>query len=477
MPEQHYDAVVIGAGQGGVPLATTLAQAGRNTALVEREHVGGTCVNEGCTPTKTMVASAKAAYFDRRSEDYGVQNGPVSVDMVKVRQRKRDIVESFRGSNERRIENTANLDLLPGETRFTAPKDLEVRLKGGETLQLSADNIFINVGARPGSVRVEGLESVPTLNSTSIMELDEVPEHLLVLGGGYVGLEFAQMFRRFGSEVSVVQRGEQLLSREDPDVAEAVAEILREDGLEVLLETHPRRVEQTEEGEIRLTVQAPDGERVLSGSHLLVAAGRPPNTDVLNLKAAGVQTDERGFIEVNERLETNVAGIYALGDVKGGPAFTHISYDDFRIIRTNLLEGKDATTADRLVPYTVFIDPQLGRIGLSEQEAQARGLNFRVAKMPMSYVARALEVDEARGFMKAVVDAGSHQILGCAVLGIEGGEIMAMMQIAMMGKVPYTALRDGVFAHPTLAESLNNLFATIDETPTRKGVTPSMRHD
>jgi pyruvate/2-oxoglutarate dehydrogenase complex dihydrolipoamide dehydrogenase (E3) component len=474
---RHYDAIVIGAGQGGVPLARTLAGAGRETALVEREHVGGTCINEGCTPTKTMVASAKAAYFDRRSADYGIQNGPVTVDMVRVRQRKRDIVESFKSGNERRIEDTDNLDLVRGEARFTGPKELEVRLIGGETIDLRAENVFINVGARPGSVPLDGLDGIPALNSTSIMELDEVPEHLLVLGGGYLGLEFAQMFRRFGSEVTVVQRGPQLLSREDPDVAEAVAGILREDGLEILLETHSRRVEQSEDGRIQLTVETPDGERTLSGSHLLVAAGRPPNTDKLNLEAAGVETDGRGFVKVNERLETNVPGIYALGDVKGGPAFTHISYDDFRILRANLIEGKEASIADRLVPYTVFIDPQLGRIGLSEQEARDQERSFHVAKMPMSYVARALEVDEARGFMKAVVDADTGEILGCAVLGIEGGEIMAMMQIAMMGKLPYTALRDAVFSHPTLAESLNNLFASIDETPTRRAATPSMRHE
>ena len=473
---QHYDAVVIGAGQGGVPLSRALAQAGRKTALVEREHVGGTCINEGCTPTKTMVASAKVAYFDRRSADYGVQNGPVTVDMPKVRQRKRDIVESFRSGNERRIEETEGLDLLMGEARFTGPKELEVRLNGGETLQLTADDIFINVGARPANPPIEGLDSVPALNSTTIMELDELPEHLLVLGGSYVGLEFAQMFRRFGSEVTVVQRGKQLLSREDSDVAEAVAEIMRDEGIEVLLGAQPKRVEQSDDGKIQLTVQTPEGERTLSGSHLLVAAGRPPNTDTLNLEAAGVETDKRGFVKANERLETNVPGIYAIGDVKGGPAFTHISYDDFRIIRTNLLEGGNASIAHRLVPYTVFIDPQLGRVGLSEQEAREQGRDIRVAKMPMSYVARALEVDEARGFMKALVDADNDQILGCAVLGIEGGEIMAMIQIAMMGKMPYTALRDAVFPHPTLAESLNNLFAALDETPTRRAATPSMRH-
>src|SRR3954463_9521615 len=460
-PAQHYDAVVIGAGQGGVPLALTLAQAGRKTALVEREHVGGTCINEGCTPTKTMVASARVAYMDRRSLDYGVRNGPVTVDMVRVRERKRDIVNSFRNGSEQRIKATNGLDLLMGEACFIGQKELEVHLNDGETLQLTAENIFINVGARPANPPVEGLDSVPTLNSTSIMELDEVPEHLLVLGGGYVGLEFAQMFRRFGSEVTVVQRGKQLLAREDADVAEEVAKILREDGVEVLLETQAQRAEQTGDGKIQLTVHTPEGERTLTGSHLLIAVGRPPNTDKLNLDAAGVQTNERGFIKANERLETNVPGIYALGDVKGGPAFTHISYDDFRVIKTNLLEGGDATITDRLVPYTVFIDPQLGRVGLSEQEAREQGRNVKVAKMPMNYVARALEVDEPRGCMKAIVDAGTGQILGCAILGIEGGEIMAMIQIAMMGGMRYTALRDGVFAHPTLAESLNNLFATI----------------
>jgi pyruvate/2-oxoglutarate dehydrogenase complex dihydrolipoamide dehydrogenase (E3) component len=462
MATRHYDAIVIGAGQGGVPLARTLAQAGRKVALVEREHVGGTCYNEGCTPTKTMVASAKVAYLDRRSADYGVKNGPGTVDMVAVRQRKRDIVEDFRKGGEQRLRDTEGLDLVWGEASFTGPKELEVRLNSYET-HLTAKNIFINTGSRPANPPVAGLESVPALNSTTIMELDEVPEHLLVLGGGYVGLEFAQMFRRFGSEVTVVQRDKQLLTREDADVAEAVAEVLREDGVEVLLETEAKRAEQTEDGELLLKVGTLEGEGTLEGSHLLVAAGRPPNTDRLNLEAAGVETDERGFIRVNERLETGVEGIWALGDVKGGPAFTHISYDDFRIVKTNLLEGGDATITDRMVPYTVFIDPQLGRVGLSEEEAREQGRDVRVARMPMKHVARALEVDEPRGMMKAVVDADTRRILGCAVLGVEGGEVAAMIQIAMMGRVPYTTLRDAVFAHPTLAESLNNLFATIGE--------------
>ena len=462
MAEQHYDAIVIGAGQAGVPLATTLAKAGRKTALVEREHVGGTCINEGCTPTKTMVASAKVAYFDRRSTDYGVSNGQVTVDMVRVRQRKRDIVKSFRTGGEKRLHD-AGVDLLMGEARFAGPKELVVNLNGGATARLSAENIFINVGARPVNPPIEGLDSVPALNSTTIMELEEVPDHLLVLGGSYVGLEFAQMFRRFGSAVTVVQRGKQLMSREDADVAEAVEEIMREDGIEVLLETQTRRAERGDDGKIQLTLSTPEGESTLEGSHLLVAAGRPPNTDKLNLEAAGIDTDKRGQIKVNERLETNVSGVWALGDVKGGPAFTHISYDDFRVIRTNLLEGGDATITGRKVPYTVFIDPQLGRAGLSEQEARQQGLNIRVAKIPMSYVARAIEVDETRGFMKAIVDADTDQILGCAILGVEGGEIAAMLQIAMMGEVPYTTLRDTIFSHPTLSESLNTLFAAVEQ--------------
>jgi pyruvate/2-oxoglutarate dehydrogenase complex dihydrolipoamide dehydrogenase (E3) component len=460
MDTQHYDAVVIGAGQAGVPLATTLAKAGRKTALVEREHVGGTCINWGCTPTKTMIASAKVAYLGRRSADYGVQDGPVMVAMTEVRRRKREIVDGFRGGGERRLRS-AGVHLIPGEASFVAPKELEVRLTDGGTLCLSADNVFINVGARPANPPIEGLDGVPTLDSTTAMELDEVPDHLLVLGGGYVGLEFAQMFRRFGSEVTIVQRGPQLLAREDADVAEAVADVLRGDGVEVLLRADVQHA-GSEDGGPLLTVRTPEGERELSGSHLLLAAGRPPNTDALDLEAAGVETDERGFIRVNGALETNVEGIWALGDVTGGPAFTHVSYDDYRVLKANLIDGGDATISGRLVPYTVFTDPQLGRVGLSEREAREQGRDVLVAKMPMSHVVRALEVDEPRGMMKAVVDAETGQVLGAAILGIEGGEVAAMIQIAMMGGLPYTALRDGIFAHPTLAESLNNLFATVE---------------
>lgn len=453
---EKVDAVVIGAGQAGGPLSTALARAGRRTVLIERSHVGGTCINEGCTPTKTMVASARVAYLARRGAEYGVSTGPIAVDLGRVRERKRAIVESFRGGSERRIRDTPGLELIYGEARFTGPRTVQT---DGRTFE--AAQVFINTGGRPAEPEVEGLARLGPLDSTSIMELDRVPEHLLVLGGGYIGLEFAQMFRRFGGRVTVVQRGRQLLPLEDEDVAAAVLEILRQDGVEVLLETEARCAARDGDG-TRLVVRGPAGERSLTGSHVLLAAGRVPNTDRLGLDAAGIATDAKGFVRVNSRLETNVPGVYALGDVKGGPAFTHISYDDYRIIRANLLEGGSAGTESRLVPYTVFIDPQLGRIGLSERDARRQGVRYQVARMPMSSVARALEMDESRGLMKALVDPDSRRILGAAVLGIEGGELMAMLQLAMMGNLPYDRIRDAVFAHPTLAESLNNLFSSLE---------------
>jgi pyruvate/2-oxoglutarate dehydrogenase complex dihydrolipoamide dehydrogenase (E3) component len=455
---ERYDAIVIGAGQAGTPLSRALAEAGMRTALVEREHVGGTCVNEGCTPTKTMVASARVAYLARRGADYGVLTGPIKIDLQRVRQRKRDIVDSFRNGSQERIEKTPNLELIFGVASFAGPREVRVRGNDGTERPLTAERIFINAGTRASKPRVDGLDSVPHLDNKSIMELDRMPEHLLILGGGYIGLEFGQMFRRFGSRVTIVQSAKQLLAKEDADVAEEVAKILREDGIEVLLSTRSERVSSAG-GQIQLDVNDGAQPRRLVGSHLLAATGRTPNSDTLNLAAAGIETDAKGFIRTNNRLETNAPGVYALGDIKGGPAFTHISYDDFRIIRANVIEKKTVTLDGRLVPYTCFIDPQLGHVGLSEEDAQRQGRKVRVAKMPMNYVARALEMDESRGFMKAIVDAETGQILGATVLGIEGGEVMGQFQMAIMGKLPYTALRDGIFAHPTLGEAVNNLFA------------------
>ena len=459
---QQYDAIVIGSGQAGTPLSTALAKAGMHTALIERKHVGGTCVNEGCTPTKTMVASGRVAYLARRANDYGVHTGPISIDMAKIRQRKRDIVDSFRNGSQSLIEKTPKLELIFGEASFSGPKTVTVRPQEGAPRTISAQHIFINAGTRASCPKINGLDAVPFLDNISIMELDVLPDHLLILGGGYIGLEFGQLFRRLGSRVSIIQSGGQLVEREDPDIAEEVTKILRQDGIDVLLNAKTTQVGKSGES-IHLKIQSQNSS-TLVGSHLLVATGRVPNSDTLNLAAAGIQTDKRGFIRVNDRLETSAEGVYALGDIKGGPAFTHISYDDFRIIRSIVIQKKSASTKNRQVPYTVFIDPQLGRVGLTEKEARAQGRNIRVAKMPMTRVARALEVDESRGVMKAIVDAESNQILGAAILGIEGGETMSALEIAMMGKLPYTALRDGIFAHPTLAESLNNLFTAMESS-------------
>jgi pyruvate/2-oxoglutarate dehydrogenase complex dihydrolipoamide dehydrogenase (E3) component len=454
---EHFDAIILGSGQAGNPLASALAQAGKKTAIVEAKHVGGTCINTGCTPTKTMVASARVAYLARRGADFGVHTSPVSVDMAKVRDRKRKIVASFRSGNEKRLKSSQNIELMRGRAAFEGPHSVHVALNDGGERRLEADWIFINTGLRSSTPNVEGIGDVPFLDNESVMELDAVPEHLLVLGGGYIGVEFGQMFRRFGSRVTIVQSGAQLLTQEDPEIAGEVKKILEEDGVQVLLNAKVRGVSK-DGSSIALRVDVSGSDTVVSGSHLLVATGRVPNTDALNLAAAGIEANEHGFVIVNERLETNVEGVHALGDVKGGPEFTHISYDDFRIIRANLIEGKSATTAGRMVPYTLYLDPQLGRIGMTEKEARKVGYQVRIARMPMTSVARALEMDETRGTMKVVVDGETNQILGAAVLGVEGGEIASIIQVAMMGKLPYTALRDGIFAHPTLAESLNNLF-------------------
>lgn len=459
---EQFDAIVIGAGQGGGPLAGAFARAGRRVALVERAHVGGTCINEGCSPTKTMVASARVAHLARRGPDYGIRNGPLRVDLERVRERKRAIVTSFRSGSERALAS-AGVVVVPGAARFVGSHELSVTGTSGDR-RLGAPSIFINVGQRPARPALRGLDHARVLDSTSIMELGSVPEHLVVLGGGYVGLEFAQMFRRFGAAVTVITRDDRLLPREDEDVSAAMQAIFAEDEIDLVFQAKPVEVAGESDG-LRVAIRGPEGTPPqVAGSHLLVAVGRTPNTDDLDLAAAGVATDQRGYVRVNERLETNVPGVYALGDVTGGPAFTHWSYDDFRILRTNLLENGHRTTADRILPYTVYTDPQLGRVGLTEREARERGHAVRVAKLPMSSVARAIETGEPRGFVKAVVDADSRQVLGAAVLGTEGGEMVTLFQIAMLGNLPYTALRDGIFAHPTFAESLNNVFMAMERS-------------
>lgn len=457
-----FDAIVVGSGQGGNPLALALAKEGWQVALAEGKHVGGSCINTGCTPTKTMIASARVAHLVGRAADYGIDAAAGSVNFLKVRQRKDGVVESFRKGSRQRLLSTPGITLLEGYARFVGEKQLEVELATGEKELITAEKVIIDTGASPSMPSIPGLDGVNVLDSVSILELDELPEHLLVIGGGYVGVEFGQMFRRFGSNVTIVQRNKQLLPQEDQDVADEVAKILREDGVEVLLGTDTLRVETRGGEQIALTVSKGGEERTLVGSHLLVAAGRVPNTSYLDPEATGISLDKRGFVPVNEQLETAVPGIYAIGDVNGGPAFTHVSYDDHAILLKNFLQGGEASTSDRLLPYVVFMDPQLGRVGLTEKAAKERGMDYLVAKIPMSWVARALETDETRGLMKAIVDAQTDRILGAAILAVEGGELMSALQIAMLGDVPYTALRDGMFAHPTLSESFNTLFASLE---------------
>jgi len=459
-----YDAIVIGSGQGGGPLAGRLAKAGRHVALVEREHVGGTCVNEGCTPTKTVIASAQVAHLMRRSGDYGVlatDGRKVTVDLERVRRRKRDVVESFRSGSERSLGGIDDLDLIMGHARFTGPHELAVDLLHGGRRRLSAPVIVVDVGTRPAVPPIDGIDSVPYLTNATLMELGRVPERLVVIGGGYVAAELGQAFGRFGSRVTMLQRGSQLLTHEDEDVANALTDVLREEGIDVHLNATVTAVAGDERG-VRVTARVGGSDRTFEGSHLLMAAGRRPNTDDLGLDAAGLATDEQGFLPVDARLRTSLAGVYALGDVTGGPAFTHTSYDDYRILASDLLgDGERRGRDERILAYTVFTDPQLGRVGLTEREAREAGYEVQVASLPMSHVARAIETDDTRGLMKAVVDASTGRVLGAAMLGPEGGELSSALQIAMLGGLPYTVLRDAPIAHPTYAESLNNLFAKL----------------
>lgn len=451
----RYDAIVIGSGQAGTPLSQKLADHGWTVALVEKEHLGGTCVNTGCTPTKTMIASAQVAYYARNAGRWGVRANEVGVDMSAVVARKDRVVTQSRAGLDRKVEGRKSLHLYRGHARFVGPHEVRV---GDDRVE--GDRVFIDTGARPAIPQLDGLDEVEYLDNAGIMRLTEIPDHLIVLGGGYVGLEFGQMFRRFGSRVTVVQRAGQVIPREDADVAAALQQALEGEGIRFVLGTTATRVEQTR-GEVALTVQAGGAAKTVHGSHLLVATGRTPNTDDLGLPEAGVRIDSRGFIRVNNRLETNVPGIWALGDVKGGPAFTHIAYNDYQIVSANLLEGKALTTDNRPVPYAVFTDPQLGRVGFTETAARATGRRLKVGKIPMAWVARAAERDETAGLMKLVVDAETDQILGAAILGSEGGELVHVLHAVMLAGAPYTLLKGAVYIHPTLAEGLWTLMEAV----------------
>jgi pyruvate/2-oxoglutarate dehydrogenase complex dihydrolipoamide dehydrogenase (E3) component len=451
----RYDAIVIGSGQAGNPLSQKLADYGWTVALIEKENLGGTCINTGCTPTKTMVASAQVAHYARNAARWGVRADQVSIDLPAVVVRKNQIVQSFRSGQQRKVDQRPNLHLHRGQAQFLDSRRVAVK---GEVLE--SERIFINTGARSAIPRIEGLDAVSYLTNASIMELSELPEHLLVLGGGYIGLEFGQMFRRFGSRVTVVHQSGQILPREDAEVADELQKILETEGIRFELNARTARVQRSN-GQITLTVEGPKGPLTLSGSHLLVATGRTPNSDGLGLEKAGVETDSKAFIKVNSRLETSVPGIWALGDVKGGPAFTHISYNDYQIVYGNLIEGKNLTIENRYVPYAVFTDPQLGGVGLTEKEARAKGYILKTGKIPMAYVARAIERDETAGLMKLVVDASNDHILGASILATEGGELVQMLGVLMMAGLPYTLLKGAVYIHPTLAEGFFALMESV----------------
>ena len=443
-----YDAIVVGSGQGGNPMVAKLADLGWKVALIEKGYLGGTCINTGCTPTKTMVHRAQVAHYARNAARWGVIAHDVSVDLPTIVEQKNKVVLRKREGQQKSVDTRPNLHLYRGVAHFTGPHTLQV---GDQVVE--SERIFLDTGARPFIPPIPGLDSVPYLTNESIMELTAIPEHLVILGGGYIGLEFSQMFVRFGSRVTVIHNGPQIVPREEPEVALELQKALEADGIRFVLSADTTKA-QIKDGAITLTVESDGKTEDITGSHLLVAAGRHPNTEDLALDKAGIATNKDGSVKVNNRLETNVPGIWAMGDVKGGPAFTHISYNDFQIIYGNLIEGKDLTTDGRIVPYCVFTDPQLGGVGMTEKEARAKGYKLKTGSVPMSVVARAYERDETAGLMKVIVDADNDRILGATVLSSDGGETVHILYTLMLANQPYTLLKGAVYIHPTFAEGL-----------------------
>ncbi len=453
---EKYDAIIIGTGQSGPSLAMRLTGAGMKVAVVERHLFGGTCVNTGCIPTKTLVASARAAYMARRGADFGVMiGGEVTVDMKKVKARKDELVRSSNQGVEKWMKTMENCTVYEGHGRFESPN----RVRVGEDL-LEADRIFVNTGARASIPPISGLDSVDYFTNTQMMELDYLPEHLLVLGGSYIGLEFGQMYRRFGSEVTVIQRDPRLVSREDEDVSEAVREIVEGEGVTVCTDTGDLKIEDRG-GRIAIQMMCGGAPREVVGSHLLVATGRRPNTDDLGLDKAGVEVNERGYIEVDDELKTSVPGIWAIGDCNGRGAFTHTSYNDFEIVAANLLDDDPRRVSDRIMAYALYIDPPLGRVGMTERQVRESGRKALVAKKPMAHIGRAKEKSETQGFMKFLVDAKSKEFLGATILGIGGDEIIHGVLDVMYAKAPYTVIQRAMHIHPTVSELIPTTLAEL----------------
>ena len=463
MSDYSCDALIIGSGQAGNPLAKALAEAGQTVIIVEEAQVGGSCLNYGCVPTKTLVASATRAHQARTAAELGVRiTGPVEVDIAAVMARKNRLLDQSRRSLAESLNHgTEHLTLVRGHAAFTGPHTVRVQEAKAKTSEITAKKIFVNTGTHVAVPDVPGLQEAGFLSTTQILDIDEIPEHLLILGGGYIGLEFGQLFLRFGSRVTVIETGDQVLEREDKDVCAELQRALEAEGLEFILNAEVHHVSRAADGRYTLATHTPQGERRLHGSHLLVATGRQPNTNRLGLETAGVELDEKGFIKVNDELQSNVPHIYALGDVHGGPQFTHLSYDDFRVVRNNLLrQGPLRSARQRPLPYCVFTDPPLARIGLSEEQAQEKKIPYRVSFTPVKKISRAQQTGETAGCWKVLVGE-DDQILGAAILGAEAGEIMTIIQVAMAGNLPYQELEDMVIAHPVWAEGLNVAFRDL----------------
>jgi pyruvate/2-oxoglutarate dehydrogenase complex dihydrolipoamide dehydrogenase (E3) component len=455
---ERYEILVIGSGEAGKHLTWNMAQAGHRTAVVERKYIGGSCPNIACMPSKNVIRSAKASWFAQHGAEYGIQTGPVSTDMRGVYNRKRKMVEEGVQFHLDRFQSTG-AELIRGEAHFVAPKTVEVRLNDGGRRTVTGDRVFLDLGSRATIPDIPGLAEAKPMTHVEALDLQRLPAHVIVLGGGYVGLEFAQALRRFGARVTIIERGSQVATAEDTDVSQALHENFTSEGIEVFLGARVRSVEGLSGQSVQVHVETDSGDLTIEGSDLLIAVGRTPNTQAIGLETAGIGLDARGYIKVNERLETTAPDVWAVGDCAGSPNFTHVAFDDFRVIRDNL-SGGSRTTRNRLVPFCMFTDPELARVGLSESEAQKRGIAYRLAKLPMAAVLRAVAIGETRGFVKMLIEAQSDRILGFTAFGVEASEMMAAVQTAMLGGLPYTVLRDAIFTHPTAAEGLGPLLAS-----------------
>lgn len=473
---EEYDLVILGGGTGSTIAAWTLAGEGRRVAVIERKYIGGSCPNIACMPSKNILHSARVTSYFRRAREFGIAIDGFGIDMGAVRARKRGMVA---GLNDvyRQNFNKTGAEFILGSGRFVGPKTVEATLADGRTRRLRGANVIVSTGTRPAVEPVAGLIDAQPLTHIEALELDQIPEHLIVIGGGYVGIELAQGMRRFGSKVTVIDRNNRLLHREDEDVTEALGSLCKDEGIHTLLNTRIKRVSGKSGDSVTVVVEQGGKENSLKGTHLVVAAGRKPNTENIGLELAGIELTDRGYIKVNERLETTAPGVWAIGEIAGSPQFTHVSVDDFRVVHDNLTGGNRVTTG-RQIPFCVFTDPEFARVGLSENEAKAKGIPYRLFKIPMEAVLRARTLSETRGFLKALVEVNSDRILGFAAFAVDGGEVMASVQTAMMAGLPYTALRDGIWAHPTLAEGLIPLFSSQPSLSTSPdSQSPARVHD